>query len=38
MQYDFEIVHRSGRDHINADVLSRLPNCEQCDLKDKAQL
>ena len=26
---DFEIVHRRGKKHINADALSRLP-CQQC--------
>lgn len=31
--YDMEIVHRPGRLHINADVLSRLPSCEQCGVK-----
>ena len=28
-QFDFEIVHRRGRKHTNADALSRLP-CRQC--------
>lgn len=28
-QFDFEIVHRRGRKHTNADALSRLP-CVQC--------
>ena len=25
-EYDFEIVHRAGKNHANADGLSRLPN------------
>jgi len=33
MQYDFEIQHRPGKYHINADALSRLPDCEQCAIK-----
>ena len=28
-ELDFEIVHRRGKKHINADALSRLP-CQQC--------
>ena len=28
-EYDFDIVHRRGRQHQNADSLSRLP-CKQC--------
>lgn len=28
-KFDFEIVHRRGKKHTNADVLSRLP-CKQC--------
>jgi len=31
--YDFDIEHRAGRNHGNADALSRLPGCEQCELK-----
>jgi hypothetical protein len=31
--YDFEIVHRPGKEHTNADALSRLESCEQCELK-----
>ena len=33
MEFDFEVRHRSGKDHVNADCLSRLPACEQCNLK-----
>jgi len=32
--YDFEIEHRPGEKHINADFLSRPPeDCQQCELK-----
>jgi hypothetical protein len=31
--YDMEIIHRPGKMHTNADALSRLPSCQQCDLK-----
>lgn len=31
--YDMDIIHRAGKLHANADALSRLPNCQQCDLK-----
>lgn len=31
-QYHFEIEHRPGKLHVNADALSRLFECEQCDL------
>lgn len=34
-EYDFEIIHRAGKSHINADVLSRRPcvekGCKYCD-------
>ena len=30
--YDFDIEHRAGELHTNADFLSRLPQCEQCEL------
>ena len=30
-EYQFNIVHRKGRKHCNADALSRLP-CRQCDV------
>ena len=33
-EYNFEIVHRKGLRHINADALSRLP-CHQCGLNEK---
>ena len=32
-QYNFEIQHRSGKEHVNADMLSRLPQCSQCQIK-----
>ena len=28
-EFDFDIVHRAGRKHLNADALSRIP-CRQC--------
>lgn len=28
-EFDFDIVHRAGRKHLNADALSRIP-CQQC--------
>lgn len=31
--YDIEVVHRAGNLHTNADALSRLPACHQCELK-----
>jgi len=31
--YDMEIIYRPGHLHANADALSRLPQCEQCDIK-----
>ena len=33
--FKFEIEHRSGAIHSNADALSRLKQCEQYDLKHK---
>ena len=35
-EYNFEIVHRKGLRHINADALSRLP-CHQCGLNEEVQ-
>jgi hypothetical protein len=32
-QYDFEIIHRSGKENKNADALSRLKFKEETDLK-----
>ena len=32
-QFDFIIEHRKGKDNTNADILSRLDDCEQCCLK-----
>jgi len=29
-EYDFEIVHRPGSNHANADAMSRLSSCKQC--------
>jgi transposase InsO family protein len=31
--YDMEVLYRPGKLHGNADALSRLPQCEQCELK-----
>jgi hypothetical protein len=31
-EYDMKVEHRPGRLHANADALSRLPPCEQCEL------
>jgi len=33
MQFDFDIQHRPGKLHVNADALSRLPDCGQCLIK-----
>jgi len=32
-EFDFQIIHRPGRNHGNADALSRRP-CRQCGLED----
>ena len=32
-QFDFLIKHRKGSEHVNADVLSRLTSCKQCEIK-----
>ena len=31
--YNFTIEHRKGSEHINADALSRLPQCGQCEIQ-----
>ncbi|CAK9253606.1 unnamed protein product [Sphagnum jensenii] len=31
--YEMDVTYRAGKLHTNADVLSRLPNCQQCELK-----
>ena len=31
--YEFEIEHRKGKDHVNADFLSRIEDCGQCEIK-----
>ena len=28
--YDFDIIHRNGKDHSNADALTRLEDCRRC--------
>jgi hypothetical protein len=33
-QFVFDVVHRPGRKHVNADVMSRLP-CQQCGRSDE---
>ena len=33
VQFDFTIEHRKADRHINADILSHLPKCHQCELK-----
>ena len=35
-QFQFSIVHRAGKDHVNADGLSRVPSspCRQCTRPD----
>ena len=35
-EYDFEILHRSGRKHGNADAMSRMP-CTQCGRSDHSE-
>ena len=30
--FDMQVQFRPGNQHLNADALSRLPNCEQCEL------
>ena len=31
--YDMEVRYRQGERHINADAMSRIPDCEQCEIK-----
>lgn len=31
--FDMDVQYRRGSEHTNADVLSRLPQCQQCELK-----
>ena len=37
-QYDFEIVHREGKNHGNADALSRMDYCRQCKTDHQIQV
>ncbi|MEL7308825.1 MAG: DDE-type integrase/transposase/recombinase, partial [Pseudomonadota bacterium] len=30
--FDFEIQHRKGKEHTNADAMSRFPHCNQCEV------
>jgi len=32
-RFSFDIEHRKGSEHINADALSRIPQCGQCEIK-----
>jgi transposase InsO family protein len=32
VEYDMKVEHRPGKQHANADGLSRIPRCEQCEL------
>ena len=36
-EYDYDIMHRPGTQHGNADALSRRP-CAQCGLKDEEDI
>ena len=31
--FEMEIEYRKGKEHINADAISRFPHCEQCSIK-----
>lgn len=32
-EYDMKVEHRPGKQHANADALSRIPQCQQCELR-----
>ena len=36
-EYEFEIIHRAGKRHLNADAMSRRPPCSQCNRDDCVQ-
>ena len=36
-EYEFEIIHRAGKRHSNADALSRRPACSRCNRDDCVQ-
>ena len=36
-EYEFEIIHRAGKRHSNADAMSRRPPCSQCNRNDCVQ-
>ena len=33
-EYQFEVIHRAGKNHSNADAMSRRPPCKQCNRDD----